>query len=201
MLVGSARGKYPGNHLKMTKRQQLGGPDGGERRSPPRSKGQIDQGSEASGPARRDERLVRLSGEKTDTYYDRQTEETQCVSFESPGTGTKGDIMSDSEAEESPHARSSRAPAPLRLGRRGSRAGRTRSGRRQHPPAAHRDPAAGSCTTPRSAVAKTQYGKVRGYVEDGVLTFKGVPYGADTGGENRGFRPSRPSRGTASFRP
>src|SRR5678815_3482202 len=44
---------------------------------------------------------------------------------------------------------------------------------------------AGTCSTPRSAVATTQYGKVRGYVEDGVLTFKGVPYGGPTGGENR----------------
>ena len=44
---------------------------------------------------------------------------------------------------------------------------------------------AGTCSTPRSAIATTQYGKVRGYVEDGVLTFKGVPYGAPTGGENR----------------
>jgi para-nitrobenzyl esterase len=42
-----------------------------------------------------------------------------------------------------------------------------------------------SCSTPKSAVAKTQYGKVRGYVDDGVLTFKGVPYGASTAGENR----------------
>jgi len=41
-----------------------------------------------------------------------------------------------------------------------------------------------SCSTPRTAVANTQYGKVRGYVEEGVLTFKGVPYGANTGGEN-----------------
>src|SRR5512142_2785227 len=48
-----------------------------------------------------------------------------------------------------------------------------------------------SCSTPRSAVAKTQYGKVRGYVEDGVLTFKGVPYGANTGGENR-WLPAQP---------
>jgi len=32
---------------------------------------------------------------------------------------------------------------------------------------------------------------VRGYVEDGVLTFKGVPYGADTGGENR-WLPAKP---------
>jgi para-nitrobenzyl esterase len=49
----------------------------------------------------------------------------------------------------------------------------------------------GSCSTPRSAVAKTQYGKVRGYVEDGVFTFKGVPYGATTGGENR-WLPAKP---------
>jgi para-nitrobenzyl esterase len=49
----------------------------------------------------------------------------------------------------------------------------------------------GDCSTPRSAVAKTQYGKVRGYVEDGVLTFKGVPYGANTGGENR-WLPAKP---------
>ena len=49
--------------------------------------------------------------------------------------------------------------------------------------AAHQSP--GGCSTPRSAVAKTQYGKVRGYVDDGVLTFKGIPYGQNTGGENR----------------
>jgi len=48
--------------------------------------------------------------------------------------------------------------------------------------------ASATCSTPRTAVAKTRYGKVRGYVEDGVLTFKGVPYGATTGGENR-WRP------------
>ena len=63
--------------------------------------------------------------------------------------------------------------------------------------AAERRPAAGAaatpgaCSTPRTAVAKTQYGKVRGYVEDGVLTFKGVPYGASTGGENR-WLPAKP---------
>jgi para-nitrobenzyl esterase len=50
---------------------------------------------------------------------------------------------------------------------------------------------AGTCSTPRAAIAATQYGRVRGYVEDGVLTFKGVPYGADTGGENR-WLPARP---------
>ena len=54
-------------------------------------------------------------------------------------------------------------------------------------------PAGPSCSTPRSAVAKTRYGKVRGYVEDGVLTFKGVPYGANTGGENR-WLPAQPAK-------
>jgi para-nitrobenzyl esterase len=49
--------------------------------------------------------------------------------------------------------------------------------------AAHQEP--GNCSTPRSAIAKTQYGKVRGFVDGGVLTFKGVPYGATTAGENR----------------
>jgi para-nitrobenzyl esterase len=50
-----------------------------------------------------------------------------------------------------------------------------------------------TCSTPRSAVAMTKYGKVRGYVEDGVLTFKGVPYGATTAGENR-WLPAKPPK-------
>src|ERR1035441_4862367 len=49
--------------------------------------------------------------------------------------------------------------------------------------AAHQEP--GNCSTPRSAVANTQYGKVRGYLDGGVLTFKGIPYGQDTSGANR----------------
>jgi para-nitrobenzyl esterase len=55
--------------------------------------------------------------------------------------------------------------------------------------AAHQVP--GSCSTPRSAIANTQYGKVRGFLSSGVLTFKGVPYGANTGGENR-WLPAKP---------
>jgi para-nitrobenzyl esterase len=43
----------------------------------------------------------------------------------------------------------------------------------------------GSCSTPRSAIAKTQYGKVRGFLDDDVFTFKGIPYGQNTGDENR----------------
>jgi para-nitrobenzyl esterase len=55
--------------------------------------------------------------------------------------------------------------------------------------AAHQEP--GNCSTPRSAVAKTQYGKVRGFVDGGVLTFKGVPYGQTTAGANR-WLPAKP---------
>ena len=46
-------------------------------------------------------------------------------------------------------------------------------------------------TTPRSAIAKTRSGPVRGYVAGEVFTFKGIPYGQDTGGENR-WRPAKP---------
>ena len=55
--------------------------------------------------------------------------------------------------------------------------------------AAHQEP--GNVSTPRSAVAKTQYGKVRGFFDGGVLTFKGVPYAQSTAGENR-WLPAKP---------
>ena len=55
--------------------------------------------------------------------------------------------------------------------------------------AAHQEP--GNCSTPRTAVAKTQYGKVRGFVDGGVFTFKGIPYGQTTAGENR-WLPAKP---------
>lgn len=41
------------------------------------------------------------------------------------------------------------------------------------------------------AIARTAAGRVAGYVQDGIFTFKGIPYGADTGGANR-FRPPQP---------
>jgi para-nitrobenzyl esterase len=53
----------------------------------------------------------------------------------------------------------------------------------------HQEP--GNCSTPRSAIASTQYGKVRGFLSGGVFTFKGIPYGQDTGGENR-WLPAKP---------
>lgn len=41
-----------------------------------------------------------------------------------------------------------------------------------------------------SAIA-TRYGSVRGRIEDGICTFKGIPYGASTSGANR-FMPPKP---------
>jgi para-nitrobenzyl esterase len=58
----------------------------------------------------------------------------------------------------------------------------------------------GHCSTPASAVATTQYGKVRGYLDGGVLTFKGVPYGQNTGGENR-WLPAKPPTPWTGERP
>jgi para-nitrobenzyl esterase len=57
--------------------------------------------------------------------------------------------------------------------------------------AAHQE--RGYCSTPRSAVANTQYGKVRGFLDGGVFTFKGIPYGQNTGGENR-WLPAKPPK-------
>ncbi|VXD00144.1 carboxylesterase/lipase family protein [Sphingomonas sp. 8AM] len=59
--------------------------------------------------------------------------------------------------------------------------------------------ARGTCSTPRDATARTQYGPVRGYLDDGVYTFKGIPYGADTGGENRWLPAKPPRRWTEDF--
>jgi para-nitrobenzyl esterase len=42
------------------------------------------------------------------------------------------------------------------------------------------------------AVAKTEYGKVRGFILRGIYTFRGIPYGADTSGKNRFMPPQKP---------
>ncbi len=42
------------------------------------------------------------------------------------------------------------------------------------------------------AVAPTVYGKVRGFILRGIYTFRGIPYGAPTGGENRFMPPREP---------
>jgi len=65
--------------------------------------------------------------------------------------------------------------------------------------AATRRASGGEGTTPRSAIANTQYGKVRGYVAGDVFTFKGIPYGDDTGGENRWLPAKPPKRWTDEY--
>ena len=41
------------------------------------------------------------------------------------------------------------------------------------------------------AIAETEYGKVQGFMLRGIYQFRGIPYGADTGGKNR-FMPPQP---------
>jgi para-nitrobenzyl esterase len=46
------------------------------------------------------------------------------------------------------------------------------------------------------AVAETKYGKVRGFILNGITVFRGVPYGADTAGTNRFLPPQEPEAWT-----
>ena len=49
----------------------------------------------------------------------------------------------------------------------------------------------------RETIADTTYGKVRGVLtSDGVRTFRGIPYGGDTGGANRFKPPTKPAAWT-----
>ena len=42
------------------------------------------------------------------------------------------------------------------------------------------------------AIADTAYGKVKGFILNGIYQFRGIPYGADTGGKNRFMPPLKP---------
>jgi para-nitrobenzyl esterase len=42
------------------------------------------------------------------------------------------------------------------------------------------------------ALADTEYGKVKGFILNGIFQFRGIPYGADTGGKNRFMPPQEP---------
>lgn len=60
--------------------------------------------------------------------------------------------------------------------------------------------------TPASAIVETSAGKVRGFVRNGIFTFKGLPYGATTAGEARFLPPAPPApwtqvRATMSYGP
>ncbi len=46
------------------------------------------------------------------------------------------------------------------------------------------------------AVAKTEYGKVRGFILRDINQFLGIPYGADTSGKNRFMPPQKPASWT-----
>ncbi|MGH9354708.1 MAG: carboxylesterase family protein, partial [Terriglobia bacterium] len=47
--------------------------------------------------------------------------------------------------------------------------------------------------SPSENVVETDSGKVFGYLRDGVVTFKGIPYGASTAGKNRFMPPVKPA--------
>lgn len=46
------------------------------------------------------------------------------------------------------------------------------------------------------AIAETSFGKVRGYILNGVYTYLGIPYGANTTGKNRFMAPKKPESWT-----
>ena len=52
------------------------------------------------------------------------------------------------------------------------------------------DPGFATTLTTDSPIAATRYGKVRGYVDNGINVFKGIRYGADTA--KRRFMPPAP---------
>jgi para-nitrobenzyl esterase len=62
----------------------------------------------------------------------------------------------------------------------------------QAPPATARPPA-GSATGGLFVQTDTVYGKVQGIQNTGVKEFKGIPYGAPTGGRNRFMPPKKPA--------
>jgi len=44
------------------------------------------------------------------------------------------------------------------------------------------------------AIAETVYGKVQGFLLRGIYQYRGIPYGADTGGKNRFMPPQKPEK-------
>jgi para-nitrobenzyl esterase len=87
------------------------------------------------------------------------------------------------------------APLPSRrtlLGAAALTAGIARAQNKPAPlPAAPRK--APPLAVPRQPVAETASGKVRGYMSKDICAFKGIPYGAPTGGAARFRRPAKPT--------
>jgi len=46
--------------------------------------------------------------------------------------------------------------------------------------------------SPKNNIVETDSGKIYGFVRDGIVTFKGIPYGASTAGKNRFMPPAKP---------
>jgi para-nitrobenzyl esterase len=59
-----------------------------------------------------------------------------------------------------------------------------------------KDPILADATKP---IVETDLGKVRGYIRNGIVTFKGIPYGDDTGGSAR-FMPPKKAKPWTSLR-
>jgi para-nitrobenzyl esterase len=57
-----------------------------------------------------------------------------------------------------------------------------------------------SIETPANAIVDTSAGKIRGFIRNGIFTFKGIPYGATTAGEAR-FQPPAPPMPWTQVRP
>ena len=68
----------------------------------------------------------------------------------------------------------------------------------QETPPAPRTPSglAGSGDSQLFCVVETTYGKVQGMINTGIREFKGIPYGASTGGKNRFMAPKKPATWT-----
>src|SRR5579864_1949729 len=63
----------------------------------------------------------------------------------------------------------------------------------QAPSASHVSKAVALVASASANVVETDSGKVFGYSQDGVVTFKGIPYGASTAGKNRYMPPVKPA--------